>query len=176
MNSRCPRGPGGDHWGGHPRLTDSGGKHGRIIREVGKALKPFLPEGYDLEGNLGVDRAPGSDDFSVPDLFVAPHHVLDTWETEIPPIEVIFTAEVVSRSSQNTDWTSKRKQYAQSGTPLYLLVGPLAEEIVLFSDPVGGVYRAQHTVPWGDKLQLPEPLPALVDSSRFPSLEGRPRP
>lgn len=152
------------------------GKHGRIIRELGKALEPDLPEGYDFEVHLGVDKAPGSDDYSIPDLFVAPVETLDTWESNVPPVEVIFVSEVVSRSSQTIDRVAKRKQYAEAGIPLYLLIDPFAEELTLFSDPSMGMYRARHSVPWGDKLQLPEPLPTLLDSSLFPSLDGRPRP
>ncbi|MDT0377936.1 Uma2 family endonuclease [Streptomyces sp. DSM 42041] len=152
------------------------GKHGRIVRQLGRALERDLPEGYDFEVNLGVDKAPGSDDYAIPDLFVAPVATLDTWASTVPSLEVVFTAEVVSKSSQTIDRVAKRKQYAVAGIPLYLLVDPFAEEITLFSDPSHGEYRARHTVPWGDKLQLPEPLPALLDSSLFPSLDGRPQP
>ncbi|MBW1602831.1 Uma2 family endonuclease [Streptomyces sp. JJ66] len=152
------------------------GMHGRMLWRLAEMLLEKLPEGYEIENNLGVDKAPDSDDYCVPDLFVAPRHVLETWETEVPPMEVIFVAEVVSRSSQAHDRVSKRKVYAEAGIPLYLLIDPLEARLALFYQPVRGAYRGEHTVPWGDKIQLPEPLPALVDSSRFPSLEGRPRP
>lgn len=152
------------------------GKHGRIIRQLGRSLEPYLPDGYDFEVHLGVDKASGSDDYSIPDMFVAPVETLDTWESNVPPMDVIFVSEVVSQSSQTIDRVGKRKQYAEAGIPLYLLIDPFAEEITLYSDPSHSGYRAQHTVPWGDKLQLPEPLPAPLDSSLFPSLDGRPRP
>lgn len=152
------------------------GKHGRAVRCLTQMLMPYLPCGYGVENHLGVETGHGSDDFALPDLFVAPETTLDTLRSEVPAADVILVSEVVSNSSQTIDRVAKRKQYAEAGIPLYLLIDPFTEELSLFSDPSRAGYRAQHTVPWGDKLQLPEPLPALLDSSLFPSLDGRPRP
>jgi Uma2 family endonuclease len=107
---------------------------------------------------------------------VAPVEVLDTWASNVPPVEVLLVSEIVFKSSQTIDRVAKRRQYAEAGIPLYLLIDPFAEEITLLSDPSRDAYRARHTVPWGEKLQLPDPLPATLDSSLFPSLDGRPRP
>lgn len=76
-------------------------------------IDPHLPEGYDYEVQLGVLRAPDSDDYSIPDLFVAPQETLDTWDSEISPVDVLFVAEVVSPSSQTLDRVAKRDQYAR---------------------------------------------------------------
>ncbi|OEV05403.1 Uma2 family endonuclease, partial [Streptomyces oceani] len=92
----------------------------------------------------------------------------------VPPTEVLLVAEVVSRSSLTMDRTAKRAQYAESGIPVYLVIDPFAAELAAFSDPSEGTYRAQHAVGWSEKLQLPEPLPALVDGSQFPTLDTRP--
>jgi Uma2 family endonuclease len=148
------------------------GKHGRIVRALDKALTPRMPEGHDLETNLGVNKAPDSEDYYIPDLFVAPEDVLDTWDSEVPPTELLLAAEVVSPSNADVDRVLKLKQYAQAGIPLYLLVDPLRAEITLYSDPVKGEYRARHRVEWGEKIALPKPFDVMVDSSRFPSCEA----
>lgn len=152
------------------------GKHGRVLWRLVETLLSHLPEGYGMESNLGVEKRVGGDDYAIPDLFVAPEEVLDTTQSAVLPEEVIFVAEVVSKSSQMIDRQGKRRQYAESGIPVYLLVDPFAGELLLLSDPHRGEYRAQHTVSWGEKLQLPEPLVAVIDSSRFPTLQGWTRP
>jgi len=151
------------------------GKHGRMVRLLDKMITPYLPDGYDVEVNLGVEKAPGEDDYTIPDLFVAPEDVLDTWDSEVPADEVIMVAEVVSTSNPANDRVAKVEHYAVARIPLYLLVDPGLKQLTVYSDPAEGHYRAVHSVPWGEKLTLPEPLPVVVDSSRFPSIDGRPR-
>lgn len=148
------------------------GKHGRVLWRLVETLLSHLPEGYGMESNLGVDKHPGGDDYAIPDLFIAPEKILDTTSSSVLPDEVIFVAEVVSQSSQLIDRHGKRRQYAESGIPVYLIVDPFAGELLLLSDPHKGAYRAQHTVSWGEELALPEPTAAVIDSSRFPPLSG----
>jgi Uma2 family endonuclease len=147
-------------------------KHGTAIRRVEQQLAQQLPDGCDYRQNLGVEKEPGSDDYAIPDLFVAPEAVFDADVTMVSPEELLLAVEVVSPSSMAVDRTMKVAQYAKSRIPLYLIVDPFRQELVLHSDPVDGAYQGRHRFEWGAKVVLPDPLPAVIDSSVFPEPWG----
>lgn len=146
------------------------GKHARTLSAIHTMLSPGLPGDHEAVMNLGVDKEPGSGDFYIPDLLVAPVDVLDTWDSEVPPDDVLLMCEVVSKSNPDNDRVVKLKYYAVAGIPFYLLVDPLQAEIKLYSDPVKGEYRAYHRVEWGEGIALPDPFNTVLDTSQFPKL------
>lgn len=75
-------------------------------------------------------------------------------------------AEVPS-SRADTDREVKRLGYADAEVPLYLLVDRGRQEVVLFSQPGAGDYRADVRVPFGSPLELPAPLSFTLETSEF---------
>lgn len=57
--------------------------------------------------------------------------------------------------------------YAAVRVPLYLPVDRTVGEVVLFSEPRGGDYRADIRVPLGKSLDLPEPFALTLDTGSF---------
>lgn len=58
----------------------------------------------------------------------------------LDPADVVLVVEVVSESSVETDWVTKRREYAQAGIPAYLVVDRHAGRLVLFDRIVEGRY------------------------------------
>lgn len=64
-------------------------------------------------------------------------------------------------------WDVKRRGYAAAEVALYLLVDRERRELVLFSQPGDGDYRADVQVPFGSPLELPAPLSFTLDTAEF---------
>lgn len=58
----------------------------------------------------------------------------------LDPADVLLVVEVVSQSSVETDWVTKRREYARAGIPAYLVVDRHAGRLVLFDRIVEGRY------------------------------------
>ncbi|NER19304.1 MAG: Uma2 family endonuclease [Symploca sp. SIO1C2] len=128
------------------------GKHGGVAK--------FLERTFDDESNkmgrnwtaqrfaVGIRSPRGGrwDTSRIPDVVVLP---LEQWQSlanreavielnEPPPILVL---EVVSESTQSTDYRSKRSEYAVLGIPEYWIVDPL-QEMITVCTLVAGFYDA----------------------------------
>lgn len=60
--------------------------------------------------------------------------------SRIDPNDVLLVAEIVSPSSQEQDWVTKRDEYAAAGIPAYLVVDRHRGQVALFSRPEDGRY------------------------------------
>lgn len=58
----------------------------------------------------------------------------------LEPADVLLAVEVVSQSSVETDWVTKRREYARAGIAAYLVVDRHAGRLVLFDRIVDGQY------------------------------------
>lgn len=77
--------------------------------------------------------------------------------------DVLLIAEVVSVSSARKDYDDCTAKYGRYGIPVYLVVDPYAQEVVLHSQAVGHGYIAAHTHKYGTgKLPIP-----LADGRTF---------
>jgi len=128
------------------------GKHGAVAK--------FLERTFDDESNkmgrnwtaqrfaVGIRSPRGGrwDTSRIPDVVVLP---LEQWQSlanreavielnEPPPVLVL---EVVSESTQSTDYRSKRSEYAVLGIPEYWIVDPL-QEMITVCTLVAGFYDA----------------------------------
>lgn len=63
--------------------------------------------------------------------------------------------------------------YAQWRIPIYLLVDLRDGTVVLYGDPVDGVYQGTHRMRFGDIVELPAPLKGITietaDLPRYPT-------
>jgi Uma2 family endonuclease len=61
--------------------------------------------------------------------------------------------------------------YAHAPVPLYLLIDRYDEDgpaVTLSSDPLDGHYQRTMRVPFGESVELPEPIGLTLDTSDFP--------
>lgn len=113
------------------------GKHGRAIRRLAKRIEAIAEVmGTDwiaLQGLVGIEthELDGVSNVRIPDVVVMPEPQWDAigersgsatiFRSEAAPILVI---EVLSPSTQSTDLTDKRLEYAQLGIGEYWLIDP----------------------------------------------------
>lgn len=116
----------------------------------------FNVAGWRVSGETGLITPLGR---FIPDLTVARKEYfratpLKHW---LDPDGVALVAEITSSNPSN-DRDSKRRGYAKSGIPLYLLIDPKAKETVLFSKPENGDYSVDDHRPIDEPVPLPEPF------------------
>ncbi|MDT6986560.1 Uma2 family endonuclease [Streptomyces lusitanus] len=87
--------------------------------------------------------------------------------------DVLLISEVVSTSSARKDYDDCTAKYGRYGIPVYLIVDPYAQEVVLHTQPTATGYIAAHTHKYGTgKLPVP-----LADGRTFTlDLDELPRP
>ena len=103
----------------------------------------------------------------VPDLIVSPADAFDDDVDFHPPTPVHMVGEITRQSTGTVDRTAKLRDYARAGIPHNLLVDRDAGTTTLFSEPEGEAYARQVVVKLSGKLELPEPLGFVLDTSEF---------
>ena len=86
-------------------------------------LAPLVRPGHRVLPNYGVHvrTADGRDTVRQPDLLVLPRDV-DIARPHVEAHAAALVVEVVSPSSIERDWVTKRREYAAAGIPNYLIV------------------------------------------------------
>jgi Uma2 family endonuclease len=145
--------------------------HNRIVTWLTATLFELsVTRGWDLLSH-GTIELPESDERIQPDLFICPADESTDSEWLLPSRDILLTIEVVSPSSRRGDYQVKPMSCARSGIPLYLLVDPRERLLTLFAGPSERGYLRTTSVPFGDKLELPEPFDVTLDTAAMP---GRP--
>ncbi|TWG00101.1 Uma2 family endonuclease [Kitasatospora viridis] len=107
-----------------------------------------------------------------PDLVVCDRGAVAGAGRAVPASAVTLVVEVVSRSSVDRDYRTKRHLYAEGGIPAYLIVDPLRGGCVLLSEPrtdaPGGEpdYLLERSAGFGDPLPV-DVLGLILDTSEF---------
>ncbi|MGT2532889.1 Uma2 family endonuclease [Streptomyces nojiriensis] len=129
-----------------------------IQGRVGELVCPMGSGDLDL---------PGSPNRYVPDIAVVPRELAKGGGALLPD-QTLLIVEVTSESNAETDRVVKRKQYAEYGAPLYLLIDRVEETVTLFSGPGRlGYTRTEGPHPFGAALRLPEPFGIVLDTSEL---------
>lgn len=102
----------------------------------------------------------------IPDSTVGPRRLFRGRDPWMSPEGVLLVAEVTS-IHPGKDREVKRRGYAAAEIPRYLLVDRTAGEVVLYTEPRDGDYRADVRVPFGKPLDLPEPFGFTLDTAPF---------
>ncbi|AJT67050.1 hypothetical protein T261_5425 [Streptomyces lydicus] len=132
---------------------------------MGRLAARFDAAGWEaLTGQALIGETSGGE--STADLAVATAEAIEGDPSPLPADRVALVGEVVS-SGQDGDYAEKRKWYARSGIPLYLLVDPHDGLIELYSRPENLTYRRVAPYRFGDAVDLPEPFSFSVDTSLF---------
>jgi Uma2 family endonuclease len=141
------------------------GHHAFIVRAVHNAIWPVRPPGCDLY-EVTTARTESGQRY-IPDLALWPVNIIQGATEWIFPAQLCrFALEVTSPDSEYHDY-KKGAGYAESGVPIYLLVDNKQRECIVFTDPKGTAYRAEHRVAFGDPVILPFANPVTIDTSAF---------
>lgn len=121
----------------------------RLVELLRPALHPQLTLAVRFAVHLG--ERDGRHTVREPDVVALPSS-FDRTRHRADAAEVAFVAEVVSPGSVETDWITKRDEYAAAGIPSYLVIDVRADTpyLVLFDRLVDGRYtdpdpHADHT-------------------------------
>lgn len=144
--------------------------HQLVVRYLNLLLAACIPRGWEIESSGGLILEPDEQEYR-PDLYVAPANAWTEERAGAQPEMVELVVEVVSagKRDKERDRVSKYARYARAGIPLYLLVDRYDADgfTTLYSNPAGSEYLDAHKVPFGEKLMLPKPFDAEIDTARF---------
>ncbi|WP_322899598.1 Uma2 family endonuclease [Actinacidiphila rubida] len=129
---------------------------------------------WDLMTGLGLKVETYREGRAVPDGALVPedHFLGGPGVAWAEPDGVLMTVEVTSydRDTNQRDRIDKPRAYAEAGIPVFLLIGCDSGDVTVHSKPVDGRYRDRHTVAFGEKVALPEPVGMHVDTQRLVDL------
>ncbi|MFF8318462.1 Uma2 family endonuclease [Streptomyces bobili] len=139
----------------------------RIVRQVIKRSRTDM----DVSGNKGLKLRSGGacpKNHVVPDATFAALD-LDLFGNAGPwmPCDGVAMVLEVTSTKPTADREAKRRCYARSGIPRYLLIDRDSSQVTLFSDPKHDDYREHTTLPFGKPLTLPEPFVFDLDTADF---------
>jgi Uma2 family endonuclease len=144
------------------------GDHGEIIKWVQRHCMQHRPELwlYPEQGLVVEAYRKGRarpDGVLAPDEYFAGH---GEWSDADG---VLMTVEVTShdRDTDTRDRKEKPAAYAEVGIPVYLLVDRTSDTVTVHSSPDGSRYRHTHTVPFGEPVELPDPVGFTLDTAKF---------
>ena len=147
-------------------------RHQLIVMYLNGLLVRAIPEDWLVDTSGGVTLESGWNEFR-PDLQVAPRGAWPRDGRGPSVTEVKLVVEVTSPGKRNLirDRETKYAAYARAGIPLYLLVDryDAGGHSTLYWNPNPGKeeYQHRHSVPFGEKLTLPEPFGVDVDTAEF---------
>jgi len=144
------------------------GKHGGVIYQLERMIRPSLPENLVALQMASLDRPDDPDDYVTPDLLVGPADFLESDDWLIDPDEVELAVEVISKSEVSRAINGKVDWYAVAGVRLLLVVDPRDGTWAMHFHPRDGSYQGVLRGKYGESIPLPKPLELSLDTSRFP--------
>ncbi|MGW1077195.1 Uma2 family endonuclease [Streptomyces sp. NPDC002537] len=151
-------------------MTPRSEEHSSTIRsmQIGSALA--LGRHAKVTSDVCLDFP--ADENSAPDLAILREDAREEGK-RYSFEDVLLISEVVSASSARKDYDDCTGKYGRYGIPIYLIVDPYAQEVVLHTAPTATGYIAAHTHKYGTgKLPIP-----LADGRTFTlDLDELPRP
>jgi Uma2 family endonuclease len=153
------------------RIGDKGmpdGDHNEIWMWLNKRCIQHRPELGLYSGEQGLKIEAYRQGRARPDGSLAPEGLFAGQGEWAEPDGVLMTVEITSYDS-DTDRRDRREKpaaYADAGIPVYLLIDRDACTLTVHSEPKpgGGGYRDVHTVDYGSKVTLPDPVGIELDT------------
>ncbi|GAA2356859.1 hypothetical protein GCM10010417_12430 [Streptomyces carpaticus] len=154
---------------GHVRVTpqeDAG--HAEIVASLAAQLGA---QRADAEVRSGVGPVPvlALADAEMPGRVLPDLVLTRTGATTVTAASALLVAEVTMKATGNVDRVEKVRAYARAGVAAYLLVDRHYRSTTLFTRPSGARYIQKDSVPFGERLALPAPLEATIDTAVFPA-------
>ncbi|MEV5341003.1 Uma2 family endonuclease [Streptomyces sp. NPDC052676] len=141
--------------------------HWEIILDIVEQLRTKYPR-KRIKSDVRIDY-PGHLNGFATDVTVMTEGAAKTegghWRCE----DVMFVAEVISKSTGQNDYGPKKTAYATAGVPVYVVADPYQGRCHLYTDPKDGDYEVETTVPFGKDLDLTGTVVDLVlKTGEFP--------
>ncbi|MEV8531095.1 Uma2 family endonuclease [Streptomyces sp. NPDC051211] len=135
------------------------GDHDRIVLWLSRVCMQHRPELW-LHVERGLKVQEYRSGRARPDASMAPDDAFVGQGEWADPAPVLMVVEVTSYDSDTDgrDRNEKPRAYAQTGIPVYLLVDRDSCEVTVYSEPNGRRYQNARTVPFGQDVELPEPV------------------
>ncbi|MFD1660352.1 Uma2 family endonuclease [Streptomyces caeni] len=148
-------------------MTD--GNHGAIIMWLLRRCIQARPE-LDLNPLQGLKAEAYRKGRALPDGVLAPIDHFVGQGDWADPDGVLMAVEITSYDSDthNRDRVEKPRGYAEAGIPVYLLIDRDNLTVLVHSDPDPGVgYQSVHTVRFGGRITLPDPIGVELDTEEL---------
>lgn len=136
-------------------------RHQYALHRLHLELDAAAPPGLLVVEGVGLVLAP--DQRPIPDLVVLHGADPDSELYNIPAVQVLLVAEVVSRSTRSDDRFRKPAQYAQAGIPVYLRVELDPPHVVGHRIGPDGIYVEFARAEPGQPFALTEPFAMSFD-------------
>jgi Uma2 family endonuclease len=144
--------------------------HNAIAHLVHRALLKRIPEKWAVYQTHGL-RMAGAHKVFIPDLVVAPEDApVEADDRLLLSKHALLVVEITSASNPIPDRTTKKDAYAQGGVGIYVLIDRWAEpkaRVTVFSKPADGAYQRSVTTPFGETIEVPEPIDLQLDTRSF---------
>ncbi len=138
---------------------------------ISRALVEAADESFAVLASQGV-AVPSAGGIFMPDLCVVKNQVPSGPEP-IDSVQVAVAVEITYHGTEQADLEWRISAYALGGIAQFLLVDVFDDDgpaVFAFSRPRDGAYRKILRMALGEKIELGDPVPAVIDSSLFPAL------
>ncbi|MEV8329858.1 Uma2 family endonuclease [Streptomyces niveus] len=144
------------------------GDHGTIIVWLMRQCMQQRPE-LDLYGEQGLKIESYRQGRARPDGALVPRRHFAGKGEWSDPDGVLMVAEVTSYDgdTDSRDRREKRDGYAAAGIPVYLLVDRDSNELIVYTNPHKGAYKARTTHAYGAAVTLPDPVGITLDTDEL---------
>jgi Uma2 family endonuclease len=139
--------------------------HGGTANSLDHILTLQVPEDLIVGQGMGVSRKVTS--YFIPDIFVGRRAAFRSGGDALDPADVLLVVEVLSPSNRRNDLVLKRDGYAVAGVPLYWIVDPEEQTIMVLELGAGGLYEDVVTVRPGQVWRTDRPFPLAFDPAEI---------
>ncbi|WP_327728072.1 Uma2 family endonuclease [Streptomyces sp. NBC_00487] len=149
--------------------------HQGTVFEVGYEIRRAGAKeaGLKVRPGIGLWLPTGPADYAIPDLSVVEADIGDALVQKNCYAPHVFRMVLEVTSSNWADDTAfKAEIYAEAGIPVYLIADRRHDEVLLYTDPVGGKYPAPVRYKRGQTVPVPESVGVTLDLSVDTLLDG----
>ncbi|WP_415952283.1 Uma2 family endonuclease [Streptomyces sp. KLOTTS4A1] len=153
--------------GGHIFMSPQWDTHWEIILDIVEQLRTKYPR-KRIKSDVRIDYPGKLNGFATDVTLVsesARKNAKGLWQCR----DVVFVAEVISRSTARNDYGPKMTAYAEAAVPVYLIVDPYQGRCLLYTGPKNGTYENDRKFVFGDAVDLTDtPVGLVLETGEFP--------
>ena len=138
-----------------------------VMRSIRAQLEPHARKDHVVDHAPFLFTFPGEERAYGPDIYAAAASAFRTEARRIDGEALSFACELTSPATRLVDWQDKAPVYGRAGVPVYLLIDMEEAAATVFWSPSEKGYLSRTTVPFGGKLEIPDPFGCELDTSGF---------